>query len=244
MHLGTVEDLMTIPLMHDTPDEMAVTGGVVKDWKAGEVDLIPGVTAPKFILCERDYTAIGAKMSALGPLLETVGTVTKGVAVKTAPEYELAQAAQRCDPGGSGRRSPGASSTHRRRARRSSRCPAPPTAGSRWRASATSRSAPASSSPTSPLDNEGKRITFADTQARPVPVITSPEWSGSEHGGRRYTAFTINVERLEAVAHAHRSPAPVPRPRLDDRDRRAVADVPAAVEHASPLRRSGHRRRA
>jgi nitrate reductase alpha subunit len=47
------------------------------------------------------------------------------------------------------------------------------------------------------LDNEGKRISFADTQARPVPVITSPEWSGSEHGGRRYTAFTINVERLK-----------------------------------------------
>ena len=46
-------------------------------------------------------------------------------------------------------------------------------------------------------DNEGKRITFPDTQARPVPVITSPEWSGSEHGGRRYTAFTINVERLK-----------------------------------------------
>src|SRR4029079_8831737 len=40
-----------------------------------------------------------------------------------------------------------------------------------------------------------KRITFADTQARPVPVITSPEWSGSETGGRRYSPFTINVER-------------------------------------------------
>jgi len=44
---------------------------------------------------------------------------------------------------------------------------------------------------------EGKRITFADTQARPVPVITSPEWSGSESGGRRYTAFTVNTEHLK-----------------------------------------------
>ena len=43
--------------------------------------------------------------------------------------------------------------------------------------------------------SEEKRITFADTQARPVPVITSPEWSGSETGGRRYAPFTINVER-------------------------------------------------
>ena len=46
-------------------------------------------------------------------------------------------------------------------------------------------------------EHEGKQITFADTQARPVPVITSPEWSGSETGGRRYSPFTINVERLK-----------------------------------------------
>src|SRR5699024_5699878 len=44
---------------------------------------------------------------------------------------------------------------------------------------------------------EGKQITFADTQAAPVPVITSPEWSGSESGGRRYSPFTINVERFK-----------------------------------------------
>ena len=44
-------------------------------------------------------------------------------------------------------------------------------------------------------EHEGKQITFADTQAAPVPVITSPEWSGSETGGRRYSPFTINIER-------------------------------------------------
>ena len=31
----------------------------------------------------------------------------------------------------------------------------------------------------------------------PVPVNTSPEWSGSETGGRRYSPFTINTERLK-----------------------------------------------
>ena len=45
--------------------------------------------------------------------------------------------------------------------------------------------------------NEERRITYADTQARPVPVITSPEWSGSETGGRRYAPFTVNVEELK-----------------------------------------------
>ena len=45
--------------------------------------------------------------------------------------------------------------------------------------------------------SEEKRITFVQTQQAPVPVITSPEWSGSETGGRRYAPFTINVERLK-----------------------------------------------
>src|SRR5450759_4588921 len=38
-------------------------------------------------------------------------------------------------------------------------------------------------------------ITFADTQVQPRAVITSPEWSGSEAGGRRYSPFVVNVER-------------------------------------------------
>src|SRR4051795_7881444 len=45
--------------------------------------------------------------------------------------------------------------------------------------------------------SEEKRITFAATQVAPVPVITSPEWSGSETGGRRYAPFTVNIERLK-----------------------------------------------
>jgi nitrate reductase / nitrite oxidoreductase, alpha subunit len=40
-------------------------------------------------------------------------------------------------------------------------------------------------------------ITFADTQVQPRAVITSPEWSGSEKGGRRYSPFVVNVERLK-----------------------------------------------
>ena len=48
--------------------------------------------------------------------------------------------------------------------------------------------------------SEERRITYADTQARPVPVITSPEWSGSENGGRRYAPFTVNIEELRAAS--------------------------------------------
>ncbi len=40
-HLDTREDLVAVPLLHDTPDEMAVPGGVVRDWRTGEVDPSP-----------------------------------------------------------------------------------------------------------------------------------------------------------------------------------------------------------
>ncbi|MFN8212219.1 MAG: nitrate reductase subunit alpha [Candidatus Nanopelagicales bacterium] len=195
-HLETVEDLMTIPLMHDSPDELAVPGGVVKDWRTGEVDLIPGVTAPKFILAQRDYTAIGAKMSALGPLLETVGTVTKGVAVKTGPEYDLLKRLNGVIPDGPAAGRPALVTA-------AQACEAiltlSGTTNGRVAVEGFRNVEERTGQPLADLalDNEGKRISFADTQARPVPVITSPEWSGSEHGGRRYTAFTINVERLK-----------------------------------------------
>src|SRR5699024_1421137 len=44
-----------------------------------------------------------------------------------------------------------------------------------------------------------RRISFADTQRGPQPVITSPEWSGSETGGRRYAPVTVNIERLKPL---------------------------------------------
>ena len=46
-------------------------------------------------------------------------------------------------------------------------------------------------------EEAGRQITFADTQIKPQPVITTPEWSGSEHGGRRYSAFVVNVEHAK-----------------------------------------------
>ena len=50
-------------------------------------------------------------------------------------------------------------------------------------------------------EHEGKQITFADTQARPVPVITSPEWSGSRD--RRPALLAVHHQRRAAQALAH-----------------------------------------
>ena len=194
--LDTRTDIVTVPLQHDTPDELAVPGGVVRDWRTGEVDLIPGQTAPKFVAVERDYTAIGAKMSALGPLVEKLGTLTKGVHMDPTPEVAVLARVNGVIPDGPAAGRPSlvtdvnaceailalSGTTNGRIAVDGFRDMEKRT-GMRLADLAE--------------DEQGKRITFADTQARPVPVITSPEWSGSEHGGRRYTAFAINVERLK-----------------------------------------------
>jgi len=195
-HLGVRKDLVAVPLLHDTVDEMAMPGGVVRDWKTGEVDLIPGKTAPKFVVVERDYTAIGAKMSALGPLAETLGMVTKGVPFSPTEEIALLAGKNGVIPDGPAAGRPSlvtavhacetilalSGTTNGRLAVQGFKAMEKRT-GQRLAFLAE--------------EEEGKHITFPDTQARPVPVITSPEWSGSEHGGRRYTAFAINVEQLK-----------------------------------------------
>jgi len=195
-HLDTRHDLVVAPLLHDTPDAMSLPSGIVKDWKTGEVDLIPGKTAPKFILVERDYTQIADKMSALGPLTEKLGLMTKGVKFDPTPEIELLGRINGVIPTGVAAGRPSlATSVHA--------CETilalSGTTNGRMAVDGFRNAEKRTGHQMSDLaiENEGKRITFADTQARPVPVITSPEWSGSEQGGRRYTAFAINVERLK-----------------------------------------------
>ena len=80
---------MATPLMHDSPDAMAMPHGVVRDWSKGEVDPIPAVTMPRLTVIERDYTAIGAKYGTVGPLLDKLGTAQKGLVtdVTSAIEY-------------------------------------------------------------------------------------------------------------------------------------------------------------
>jgi len=51
-HLGVEKDLVTVPVMHDTPAELAQPDGV-KAWWKGECDLIPGKTAPTMVVVER-----------------------------------------------------------------------------------------------------------------------------------------------------------------------------------------------
>lgn len=193
-HLGTRKDVVAKPLWHDTPEAMASEHGVVKDWRTGEVDPVPGKTMPVIAVAERDYTAIYEKMTSIGPLMENVGMLTKGVAYDVKREIDILRKRNGVARGGAGDGQPkvetdvqmadamlhlaGVSNGHLA------------TQGFKFLEKRTGQQLADLSA-----EHEGKQITFKDTQAQPVPVITSPEWSGSESGGRRYSPFTINIER-------------------------------------------------
>ena len=192
--LGVRRDLMALPMLHDTPEEMASPRGVVRDWRADGSDPVPGVNFPKIVVVERDYAAVADKLGALGPLTETLGTVTKGVPFDPTSAVEYLRHKNGAVRGGvaDGRPSLGrdvhmaesilalSGTTNGSLAVQGFR--------NLERRTGTQLADLAA-------EHEGKQVTFADTQEQPVPVITSPEWSGSEHGGRRYSAFVINVER-------------------------------------------------
>jgi nitrate reductase alpha subunit len=195
-HLGVRRDVVAVPLTHDTPDELATPHGRVLDWKDGECDPVPGKTMPKLVVVERDYPAVAARMAALGPVIDTLGTTTKGVTFDVTQEVELLGRVNGVVRGGPAAGRPSL-------ARDVDACEAilalSGTTNGRLAVQGFHTLEARTGRPLADLAEEhaGKRVSFRDTQQEPVPVITSPEWSGSETGGRRYSPFTINVERLK-----------------------------------------------
>jgi nitrate reductase alpha subunit len=193
-HLGVRRDVMAVPLAHDTPDELAQPGGRVRDWKAGECEPEPGKTMPKLVVVERDYGAVAEKMAAIGPLLDTLGTTTKGIT--WTPDKEIEDLRSR-----NGTVRSGVAAGRPRLTLDRHMCEAilalSGTTNGRIAVEAFEVLEQRTGVKLADLAEEraGDRINFGDTQTRPQPVITSPEWSGTESGGRRYSPFTINVER-------------------------------------------------
>ena len=195
-HLGTRRDLVSVPLQHDTPGEIAQPGGVVRDWRQANIPAVPGQNMPVFQLVERDYTQIAEKLATVGPLAEQRGFTVKNVTFRM--EHEIPRLAQSNGVmrGGAGHGRPAIDTDAK-------------FAQAILSFSGTTNGELAVQGFRELEKQTGmrladlaegsaeKRITFAQTQAAPVPVITSPEWSGSETGGRRYSPFTINVERLK-----------------------------------------------
>ncbi|QGU01361.1 Nitrate reductase alpha subunit [Corynebacterium kalinowskii] len=187
-HLGTQTDVITAPLNHDTPEAMSTPQGSVTPWE--ETPKIPGVTMPKIIPFERDYATVIDKFNSIGPLPEKVGLMTKGV--KFDPTREIAELKEINGVDKAGRVLINTDVKAVEMVLRLSG-----TTNGRLATEGFKDVEKRTGTKLADLSEEeaGKRVTFVDVSSRPTPVITSPEWSGSEHGGRRYNAFVINIER-------------------------------------------------
>ncbi len=196
-HLGTRTDVIAAPLTHDTADELAQPGGVVRDWRRGECDPVPGVTMPRLVAIERDYGAVAEKMAALGPLVETVGTTVKTVSWKPTTAVDWLRRQNGIVRGRPGSAVDGRPSLARDIHMADAILALSGTTNGRVAMQGWQALEERTGVRLADLAEErsGERITFEDIQVQPRSVITSPEWSGSEKGGRRYSPFVVNVER-------------------------------------------------
>jgi nitrate reductase alpha subunit len=192
-HLGVRRDLVASPLAHDSPDEIAQPLGEVRDWRAGECEPVPGRTMPKLAVVERDYPAVAAKWAALGPLAETLGTKVKGAS--WTPDVEVEDLRRR---NGAVRGGPADGRPSLRRVEDACEAILALSGTTNGRLSVAGFRALEKTTgvPMAHLaeGSEHLRITFADAQVQPRTVMVSPEWSGIEAHGRRYSPFTMNVE--------------------------------------------------
>ncbi|OIJ35393.1 nitrate reductase subunit alpha [Rothia kristinae] len=194
VHLGTRRDVVAVPLQHDTPGQIAQPGGHAPDWKGTDLDGVPGRNMPVLKVVERDYPAVAQMYDTVGPLAEQLGLTTKNVTFDVARQVRRLAAEHGVMPAGKGAGQP-AMDTDVKIAQTILTFSGATNGELAVQGFRTLEKRTGVKLADYAEGSEEKRITFADTQAAPVPVITSPEWSGSETGGRRYAPFTVNIER-------------------------------------------------
>jgi nitrate reductase alpha subunit len=188
---GKVTDIVSLPLSHDSADEISQPR--MQDWATGECEPVLGKTMHKLTLEERDYTQIYAKYTALGPNVRAKGLGAHGSSYDCADFYdrmlERKDHVQTID----GRSYPSlkedveaieavlylSSLTNGELADR-----------------AYKNAEKKTGLPLRHLgeDYKGVLIHNRDLKTQPRRYNNSPVWSGLMTGGRAYAAFTYNVE--------------------------------------------------
>jgi nitrate reductase alpha subunit len=194
-HLGVERDVVLMPILHDTPAEIAQPFEV-RDWKKGECDLIPGVTGPQITVVERDYPNTYRRLTALGPLVDRLGNGGKGINWNTEEEVQgLGNLNYRVSDGGATDGRPRINSDID--AAELILSMAPETNGEvavkAWEALGRITGRDHTHLARSRQD---EKIRFRDIVAQPRKVISSPTWSGIDSEEVSYTANYTNVNEL------------------------------------------------
>lgn len=192
------EDIVAMPIQHDTEGELAQPQGKIRDWSRGECEPIPGKTMPQLVPVTRDYQTLAERQRALGPNVRDNGAGTKGCAWPLAKEYAYLQEKLGVVTDESSIAKGMPSLLTARNACEAVLALSTTTNGAvAVRAWEKMEGATGLTGLTElAKDREADKITFDKIVAQPQPTITSPSFTGSSQGGRRFSPFTTSIEQL------------------------------------------------
>jgi nitrate reductase alpha subunit len=191
---GPQKDIITLPLAHDTSDE--ITQPEIKDWYRGETEAIPGKTMHKLAVVERDYTKIYERFITLGEGIRTDGLGAHGNHYQCEDQYDEML------------------TSNHFHVRELDGKTYPSIEEDEWAADAVLHLSSLSNGELTVKAYEymeektgleladlahgsrDVRMTYEDLQAQPRRYNTSPLWSGLMKDGRAYAPYTYNVEKL------------------------------------------------
>ncbi|MDU2065849.1 MAG: nitrate reductase subunit alpha [Sporomusaceae bacterium] len=191
-----IKDLVAVPLMHDSPGEIAQPLGKVQDWSKGEVEAIPGKTMPNLVIVERDYKEVYHKFISLGPLVEKNALGAHGIS------YSAKEAVAELKKSSGEITLPGAAlgrpdlSTARKAADTILALSSATNGDLAMKAWADGEKKTGVTLRDISAGRAGEKITFDDITAQPRKVIPTPVFTGSNQGNKRYSPFTTSIEQL------------------------------------------------
>ncbi|WP_062356763.1 nitrate reductase subunit alpha [Bacillus kwashiorkori] len=190
-----VKDVIAQALLHDSRDELAQPYGISHDWKDGKNEPVPGVNFPRLHIVERDYRKVYDKYISLGPMVkEQIGA--KGLGWNAVDEYEvLKKMLGRAETTEEYKDFPSLETD--RNAVETILTLSSATNGSMaMKAWGVLEKKTGQTLKDLAQDRAEEHMTVDEITAQPRQVISTPMFSGTETGNRRYSPFTTNIERL------------------------------------------------
>ncbi len=195
VHLNELQkDIVCSPISHDSGGE--ITQPSIRDWYKGECEAVPGKTMHSIAVVERDYTRLYDKFISLGDEIRKNGLGAHGNHFMCDDVYDEMLESSHFPKEKFGdavfpslREDVYAANAVLK-------------LSSLTNGKLTLRAYKNAEKKTGlVLSDLGQGyeqvdINYADLQAQPVRYNSSPLWSGLMHGGRAYSAYTYNVERL------------------------------------------------
>ena len=187
-----VRDLVASPLAHDTPAEIAQPA--IRDWRAGEVEAIPGKTMPALRVVTRDYRHLYQQFISLGRLVRENGLGAHGTSYAIQDFYDEALQTEPITAW-NGQVYPSLEDDEHA-------CNlilrfATVTNGElAWRSYRNMEEKVGLPLAHLAEKTRSVRMTYGELQAHPRRFVNSPMWTGLTDNGRAYSPFTYNVECL------------------------------------------------